>query len=136
MRRAKRSCPEMVLSYSGKYYFKKCYASYKNKELSKRKASVEFLLCLYFSFSLFKDCNMQRLEEILQDSERIDGQGFAQEPPLSSWCQRQNKVQACWQQARPQNLANLLSAENIVKNFMQSLSCERSHHPLWRVFTA
>ncbi|XP_067219219.1 uncharacterized protein [Chanodichthys erythropterus] len=81
-----------------------------------------FLLCLYFSLTLFEDCNMQRLEDLLRDSESIDGQDFAQQPPLSSWCQRQKEVQQCWQQARPQNIDNLLSAENIFQ-----MTCNHCH---------
>lgn len=72
--------------------------------------------------SLFEDFNMQRLEDLLQDSEGTDGQDFAQQPPLSSWCQRHKEVQQCWQQARPQNLANLFSAENIVQ-----MTCNHCH---------
>ncbi|KAL1276441.1 hypothetical protein QQF64_036064 [Cirrhinus molitorella] len=68
------------------------------------------------------DFNMQRLEDMLQDSESIDGQEIAQQPPLSSWCQRQKEVQQCWQQARPQILANLLSAENIIQR-----TCNHCH---------
>ncbi len=62
-----------------------------------------------FFLSLFEDFNMQRLEDLLRDSESIDGQDFAQQPPLSSWCQIQKEVQQCWQQSRPQNLARTLS---------------------------
>ncbi|XP_051993319.1 uncharacterized protein LOC127651503 isoform X2 [Xyrauchen texanus] len=65
---------------------------------------------------------MQRLEDLLRDSESIDGQDFAQQPSLSSWCQRQKGVKQCWQQARPQNLHNLLSAENIVQ-----MKCNHCH---------
>ncbi|KAK0138712.1 hypothetical protein N1851_024746 [Merluccius polli] len=65
---------------------------------------------------------MQRLEDLLRDSESIDGQDFDQQPPLSSWSQRQKEVQQCWQQARPQNLDNLLSAENIVQ-----MTCNHCH---------
>lgn len=65
---------------------------------------------------------MQRLEDLLRDSESIDGHAFAQQPSLSSWCQRQKGVQQCWQQARPQNIHNLLSAENIVQ-----MKCNRCH---------
>ncbi|KAK0139591.1 hypothetical protein N1851_023526 [Merluccius polli] len=64
---------------------------------------------------------MQRLEDLLRDSESIDGQDFDQQPPLSSWSQRQKEVQQCWQQARPQNLDNL-SAENIVQ-----MTCNHCH---------
>lgn len=45
------------------------------------------------------DFNMQRLEDLLRDSESIDGHAFAQQPSLSSWCQRQKGIQQCWQQA-------------------------------------
>ncbi|KAL1268665.1 hypothetical protein QQF64_034028 [Cirrhinus molitorella] len=48
---------------------------------------------------------------MLRDSESINRQEFAQQPALSSWCQRQNDVQ----QVRPQKLANLISAENIIQ---------------------
>lgn len=71
---------------------------------------------MYFSLSLFEDIIKQRLEDLLHDSlEGIDEEDLAQQPPLYNWCQRQKEAQQCWQQARPQNLANLLSAENIVQ---------------------
>lgn len=78
------------------------------------------LLCLYFFY--FDYFNMQRHDDLLRDSESIDGQEFAKQPPLSSWCQRQIEVQQCWQQARPQNIANLLSAENIFQ-----MTCKHWH---------
>ncbi len=65
---------------------------------------------------------MQRHDDLLRDSESIDGQEFSQQPPLSSWCQRQIEVQQCWQQARPQNIVNLFSAENIVQ-----MTCKHCH---------
>ncbi|KAF3847111.1 hypothetical protein F7725_020139 [Dissostichus mawsoni] len=34
---------------------------------------------------------------------------------MSSWTQRQKEVQQCWQQARPQNVDNLLITKNIIK---------------------
>lgn len=77
---------------------------------------------MYFSLSLFEDFNMQRLEDLLQDSESIDVKDFGQQPPLSSWSQRHKEVQQCWQQVRPQNLDNLLSAVNIVQ-----MTCNHCH---------
>ncbi|XP_046895477.1 uncharacterized protein LOC124480338 [Hypomesus transpacificus] len=68
------------------------------------------------------DLNMRQLEDLLQDSENMESQDFVQQPPLSSWSQRQKEVQQCWQQARPQNLDNLLSAENIVQ-----MTCNHCH---------
>ncbi|XP_046873291.1 uncharacterized protein LOC124465508 isoform X2 [Hypomesus transpacificus] len=45
------------------------------------------------------DLNMRQLEDLLQDSENMESQDFVQQPPLSSWSQRQKEVQQCWQQA-------------------------------------
>ncbi|KAI2665791.1 Microtubule-actin cross-linking factor 1 [Labeo rohita] len=54
------------------------------------------------SAGLCQSHKMNRLEDLLEQS--VDGQDFAKQSPLSSWYQRQKDVQ----QARPQNLANLL----------------------------
>ncbi len=87
------------------------------------KCNVGFVMFVFFIyFSLFEDFNMQRHDDLLRDSESIDGQEFSQQPPLSSWCQRQIEVQQCWQQARPQNIVNLFSAENIVQ-----MTCKHCH---------
>lgn len=82
----------------------------KAMEMPQWNCNVGFVMFVFFYFDYF---NMQRHDDLLRDSESIDGQEFAKQPPLSSWCQRQIEVQQCWQQARPQNIANLLSAENI-----------------------
>ncbi len=92
-------------------------------EMPQWKCNVGFVMFVFFIyFSLFEDFNMQRHDDLLRDSESIDGQEFSQQPPLSSWCQRQLEVQQCWQQARPQNVVNLLSAENIVQ-----MTCKHCH---------
>lgn len=69
---------------------------------------------------------MQRLENLLQESETITLEDPPEDTilqsPLSIWGQRKKEVQQCWQEARPQNLANLLSAERI-----PTMTCSHCH---------
>nr|XP_055057891.1 uncharacterized protein LOC129442074 [Misgurnus anguillicaudatus]XP_055057892.1 uncharacterized protein LOC129442074 [Misgurnus anguillicaudatus] len=100
-----------------------------NKRRKKESSTVSTSPCASSSITApctssyqYSDFNMQRLEDILQDSESIDVENPAPQPSLSSWSERQKGVQQCWQQARPQNLANLLTAENIVQ-----MTCNHCH---------
>ncbi|KAL0966187.1 hypothetical protein UPYG_G00292040 [Umbra pygmaea] len=60
------------------------------------------------------DFDIQRLEDILQESLDVQDRDD-QQPSFSSWSHRRVGVTQRWQQARPQNLDNLLAAECVSK---------------------
>ena len=71
---------------------------------------------VFFSISLPKDFNLQRLEDFIKDI-NVPDVDFVEQP--TSWTQRQKDADLSWQQSREQNVDFLLSAET-----MQKMVCQ------------